>query len=64
MRALIRSFTVIAEAVAEIYVPSVLRPRPPAPIRQTGALLLDGRPHVRPIDGIMTAGGQDIAGAR
>ena len=61
MRALIRSLTVVAQAVPEIYVPSGLRPRPPAPIRQTGALLQDGRPHVRPIDGIMTAGGRDIA---
>ena len=64
MRALIRSLTVVAQAVAEICVPSGLRPRPPVPIRQTGALLQDGRPHVRPIDGIMTAGGQDIAGER
>ena len=61
MRALIRSLTVVAQAVPEIYVPSGLRPRPPAPIRQTGALLQHGRPRVRPIDGIMTAGGRDIA---
>ena len=64
MRTPIRSLTVVAQAVAEIYVPSGLRPRPPAPIRQTGALLLDGRPHVPPIDGTMTAGGQAIAGER
>ena len=64
MRALIRSLTVVAQAVPEICVPSGLRPRPPVPIRQTGALLQDGRPRVRPIDGIMTAGDRDIPGKR
>ena len=64
MRTPIRSLTVVAQAVPEICVPYCLRPRPPAPIRQTGALLQDGRPHVRPIDGIMTAGGRDIPGER